>query len=383
MKLKRMAVVAAAAVVGPTVLMATPAMADEVQNPAITTPDAAPAADAAAKPAAEAPATPAEAAKPAAETPATPAAETPAAKPAAETPATPAADAAKPAAETPAVPAADAAKPAADAKPAAQTPAPAAKAADAADAKDGAEWVANGPKLAVKDLPSSFKPGGGWQEFTLEVDNTGGKDLGDYSLGLNLLTRTTQFKDGYIALEVYLPDAKGNWKWWPAEASGTEDAFGIDLGRGSIAKDDKFDIKLRLKFSKDAPATEFAVAPVGWSNVEGEEIFSDANFAHSEIKSGANQGGNTGGHTGGGHTGHTGGGTKPNGGTSTTPIVDHNTGTGTGTTVSTGTTTNAGGQLAETGTDAATTWALGAGGVALAMGAALVAGNGRRRRVGA
>ncbi|MDH6539537.1 hypothetical protein ACFXJO_11015 [Streptomyces lavendulae] len=379
MKLKRMAIVAAAAVVGPTVLMATPAMADEVQNPAITTPDAAPAADAAAKPAAEAPATPAEAAKPAAETPA-PAAETPAAKPAAETPATPAADAAKPAAETPAVPAADAAKPAADAKPAAQTPAPAAKAADAADAKDGAEWVANGPKLAVKDLPSSFKPGGGWQEFTLEVDNTGGKDLGDYSLGLNLLTRTTQFKDGYIALEVYLPDANGNWKWWPAEASGTEDAFGIDLGRGSIAKDDKFDIKLRLKFSKDAPATEFAVAPVGWSNVEGEEIFSDANFAHSEIKSGANQGGNTGGNTGGGHTG---GGTKPNGGTSTTPIVDHNTGTGSTGTGTTGTTTNAGGQLAETGTDAATTWALGAGGVALAMGAALVAGNGRRRRVGA
>ncbi|MFD8293361.1 hypothetical protein ACFV2B_34715 [Streptomyces lavendulae] len=368
MKLKRMAIVAAAAVVGPTVLMATPAMADEVQNPAITTPDAAPAADAAAKSAAEAPATPAEAAKPAAETPA--------AKPAAETPATPAADAAKPAAETPAVPAADAAKPAADAKPAAQTPAPAAKAADAADSKDAAKWVADGPKLAVKDLPSSFKPGGGWQEFTLEVDNTGGKDLGDYSLGLNLLTRTTQFKDGYIALEVYLPDANGNWKWWPAEASGTEDAFGIDLGRGSIAKDDKFDIKLRLKFSKDAPATEFAVAPVGWSNVEGEEIFSDANFAHSEIKSGANQGGNTGG-------GHTGGGTKPNGGTSTTPIVDHNTGAGSTGTGTTGSTTNAGGQLAETGTDAATTWALGAGGVALAMGAALVAGNGRRRRVGA
>ncbi|MFD9572707.1 LPXTG cell wall anchor domain-containing protein [Streptomyces sp. NPDC059982] len=61
-----------------------------------------------------------------------------------------------------------------------------------------------------------------------------------------------------------------------------------------------------------------------------------------------------------------------------TPIVDHHTGTGTA-----GSTTNAGGQLAETGTDAATSWALGAGGVALAMGAALVAGTGRRRRVGA
>ncbi|MEU8501707.1 hypothetical protein AB0C86_34020 [Streptomyces lavendulae] len=381
MKLKRMAIVAAAAVVGPTVLMATPAMADEVQNPAITTPDAAPAADAAAKPAAEAPATPAEAAKPAAETPA-PAAETPAAKPAAETPAVPAADAAKPAAETPAVPAADAAKPAADAKPAAQTPAPAAKAADAADAKDAAKWVADGPKLAIKDLPSSFKAGGGWQEFTIEVDNTGGKDHKDYSLGVDLLTRTTKFDNGYIALEVYLPDEEGNWDWYPAESSGSDGVFNLDFGRGAIAKDDKFDIKLRLKFAKNAPADDIAITPTGWSNEEGDESFSKNNYVTSKLEGADSNGGgnNGGGHTGGGHTG---GGTKPNGGTSTTPIVDHNTGTGTGTTVSTGTTVNAGGQLAETGTDAATTWALGAGGVALAMGAALVAGNGRRRRVGA
>ncbi|GLX40222.1 hypothetical protein Sros01_62950 [Streptomyces roseochromogenus] len=380
MKLKRMAVVAAAAVVGPTVLMATPAMADEVQNPAITTPDAAPAADAAAKPAAEAPATPAEAAKPAAETPA-PAAETPAAKPAAETPATPAADAAKPAAETPAVPASDAAKPAADAKPAAQTPAPAAKAADSADAKDAAKWVADGPKLAIKDLPSSFKAGGGWQEFTIEVDNTGGKDQKDYALGVDLLTRTTKFKEGYIALEVYLPNEDGTWGWVPVESHGSDGVFTLDFGHDAIAKDEKFSLKLHLKFSKDAPSTDIAVAPVGWSNVEGEEIFSESDFALSTI---THAGSNNGGNNGGGNTGgnHTGGGTKPNGGTSTTPIVDHNTGTGTGT-GTTGTTTNAGGQLAETGTDAATTWALGAGGVALAMGAALVAGNGRRRRVGA
>ncbi|WP_371678358.1 hypothetical protein [Streptomyces sp. NBC_01276] len=382
MKLKRMAIVAAAAVVGPTVLMATPAMADEVQNPAITTPDAAPAADAAAKPAAEAPATPAEAAKPAAETPA-PAAETPAAKPAAETPATtPAADAAKPAAETPAVPAADAAKPAADAKPAAQTPAPAAKGADAADAKDAAKWVADGPKLAIKDLPSSFKAGGGWQEFTIEVDNTGGKDQKDYALGVDLLTRTTKFKEGYIALEVYLPDEDGKWGWVPVESHGSDGVFTLDFGHDGIAKDEKFSLKLHLKFSKDAPSTDIAIAPVGWSNVEGEEIFSESDFAFSTI---THAGSNNGGNNGGGHTGnggHTGGntGTKPNGGTSTTPIVNHNGG---GTTTDTGTTTNAGGQLAETGTDAATSWALGASGVALAMGAALVAGNGRRRRVGA
>lgn len=42
LKLQRLAVVAAATMVGPTVLMATPAMADEVQNSAIAMPDAEP-----------------------------------------------------------------------------------------------------------------------------------------------------------------------------------------------------------------------------------------------------------------------------------------------------------------------------------------------------
>ncbi|MFG2618263.1 hypothetical protein ACGFXC_11615 [Streptomyces sp. NPDC048507] len=365
MKLKRMAIVAAAAVVGPTVLMATPAMADEAPNAPISTPDAAPAADAAA----ETPAPAADAAKPA-ETPA-PAAD--AAKPA-ETPA-PAADAAKPA-ETPA-PAADAAKPATEtpaAKAGAETPA--AKTAGEAEAQDAAKWVADGPKLAIKDLPSSFKAGGGWQEFTVEVDNTGGKDHEDYQLGIDLLTRTTQFDNGYISLEVYLPDEDGNWDWYPAESTGSDGVYSLNFGHGSIAKDDKFDIKLRLKFDKKAPETDIALTPTGWSNNKGDDSYSPDNFVESQVtKAGSNGGGSTGGgHTGGGND------TKPNGGTSTTPIVDHNNGAGTGTG---GTTTNAGGELAETGTDAATSWALGAGGVALAMGAALVAGNGRRRRVSA
>ncbi|MFJ3518986.1 hypothetical protein [Streptomyces sp. NPDC090131] len=57
------------------------------------------------------------------------------------------------------------------------------------------------------------------------------------------------------------------------------------------------------------------------------------------------------------------------------PIIDGNgngNGTGTGST----TTPTTGGRLAETGADAATSWALGGAGIALAMGA----GPGRRRR---
>ncbi|MFE2252956.1 hypothetical protein [Streptomyces lavendulae] len=353
MKLKRMAVVAAAAVVGPTVLMATPAMADEVQNPAITTPDAAPKDDAA--PAAE---TPAKDAKPAAEAPdAKPATETPAAKPSVETPAKPAEN------------------------PAPKTETPAANAGDQGDSADD-EWQATGPKLTVHGLPASFTAGGRSQEFTLHVDNTGGGNLKNYSIGLNLMTHTTKFKGEYVAFEAFVEDENGKWGWQPIEAEGTEEAYALYIGSGSISKNDSFDIKLRLKFSKDATLTKFGLWTVGWSNVEGETVYSDSNGARSVIEAATNTGGgNTGGgNTGGGHTG--GNDTKPNGGGTTTPIVDHNTGAGsTGTGTGTGTTVNAGGELAETGTDAATTWALGAGGVALAMGAALVAGTGRRRRV--
>ncbi|MFB6581045.1 hypothetical protein ACFCYC_27190 [Streptomyces sp. NPDC056402] len=65
----------------------------------------------------------------------------------------------------------------------------------------------------------------------------------------------------------------------------------------------------------------------------------------------------------------------PNGGTGAAPIntLPHS-GSATGTTV------NASAPLAATGADPATSWALGGAGVALAMGAALVAGTGRRRR---
>ncbi|GAA0284644.1 hypothetical protein GCM10010302_23540 [Streptomyces polychromogenes] len=351
MKLKRMAVVAAAAVVGPTVLMATPAMADEAKNTAVTTPDSAPKGDSAA---AETPAPAADTAKPAVETPA--------AKPAAETPAKDA----KPAPETPAKPSAD--------KPASK---------ETAEDESGDEWQATGPKLDVKGLPGSFTAGGGWQEFSLHVNNKGGKDLEDYSLGLNLMTHTN-FKGDYVSFEAWVENEHGKWGWQPVEVEGSEESYGLYIGTGSIAKNDAFDVKLRLKFSKDATPTQFGLWTVGWSNVKGENIYSESTGARSEIKAAANQGGgNTGGHTGGNTGGnHNGGGntgggndTKPNGGGTTTPIVDHNTGTGTGT----GTT--AGGELAETGTDAATSWALGAGGVALAMGAALVAGTGRRRRV--
>ncbi|MFJ3879428.1 hypothetical protein ACIPW5_18470 [Streptomyces sp. NPDC090077] len=332
MKLKRMAVVAAAAVVGPTVLMATPAMADEANNTAVTTPDSAPKEDAA----------------PAAETPAKPAVETPA-KPAAETPAKPAPAPAKPAAEK-----------------------PASKPAPAPQVEDGDEYK-EGPKLGLSGLPAGgFKAGGEWTEVTLKVDNRGIQGFEDY--GFAVLGGNDHGTLNAKHLDIQIFDGK---KWVAADKDPSGQTAGTVFD-SYVDEDEVFTVKLRMKFSKDAPlgSIEFVVA--GGSNNIDEEFASDAQFYTSKIVKGSTGGGNTGGNTGGQNNGgNTGGGndTKPNGG-GTTPIVDTNTGSG-----NNGGSTNTGGELAETGADAATSWALGAGGVALAMGAALVAGTGKRRRV--
>lgn len=337
MKLKRMAVVAAAAVVGPTVLMATPAMADEVKNPAVTTPDAAPKDDAAA-----------------AETPA-PAAETPA--PVTETPAKE-----TPAAQTPAPEAPRAEAPAPVTVPGPEQP----------DMGDGDFFEhGTGPKLGLNDVPSTFKAGGEWTNFTLAVDNSQGKAQESYVLILAVAHQRAELDTGDAQVQVRFG---GQWHNVTIEDEGgvlvallTDD---LNIPKGT------FDLQVRVKFSAGAPAGDIAIAAAGGSNAD-EAVWSDTVWAEAKIVKG---GSGTGGHDSGGNE------TKPNGGTSTTPIVDHGTGTGTaGTGTGTGTTgnngsTQTGGQLAETGTDAATTWALGAGGVALAMGAALVAGTGRRRR---
>ncbi|MGE7385369.1 hypothetical protein ACQKM2_07790 [Streptomyces sp. NPDC004126] len=333
MKLKRMAVVAAAAVVGPTVLMATPAMADEAQTPAVTTPDAAPKEDAA--PAAE---TPAKDAKPAAETPAK---EAPAPAPA-------------------------------PAKPAPQKPAP----APAPQVEDEDEdLVATGPVLGINGVPSAFKAGGDWTNLTYTVDNSKGKAQESYVLVLAVADEAGSLDSSTVKVQVFYQGA-----WHDVDVIGEGGAAVALLTDDIEIPAKKLSLQVRVKFTTGAPAGQIAVVAAGGSNVD-EDVFSDTAVVESKIVKGStgggNTGGNTGGHNNGGNTGGNTGGnnTKPNGGGTTTPIVDTNTGSG-----NTGGSTNTGGELAETGADAATSWALGAGGVALAMGAALVAGTGRRRR---
>ncbi|MDX3539049.1 hypothetical protein PV721_32915 [Streptomyces sp. MB09-01] len=459
MKLKRIAMVAAAAVVGPTVLMATPAMADEVRNPAVTTPDAAPKDDIA---------------------PAT--GETPQAPQAPEVP-----EASKPeGGQQPAAP---------EAQPKPQ-PNPADTVTSGGAGKTG-QKAAAAPQLTLDGLPKEFTSGAGWSEFSLHVDNSGRPAVDDYSLELVLWTLDTfGWEAGDIRTEVYAPDSKGAWGWHAIAPDGSEEVYSLSLADVDIETNEVFDLKLRMKFGKDTPPSRFSLsttaeggtadrvryestvtAPdeqeqnngpkvalqglpaggfkaggawqpfslgvdnsgkekidnygfsvffdnnsetlkskhlaievwdgerwvdakndstsqVAWTIIdravgkdakfdiqlrakftedapvgpifivvladdhEADGITSDVAFAHSSITAPG-----TGSGTGDGGT--TGNQPKPEG--HSTPIKDT-------TPVATG------GQLAETGTDAATSWALGGAGVALAMGAALVAGTGRRRR---
>ncbi|MET9696025.1 hypothetical protein ABZY31_03735 [Streptomyces sp. NPDC006529] len=332
MNLKRMAVVAAAAVVGPTVLMATPAMADEAKTTSVTTPDTDLTKDDAAAPVkAETPApAPVSDAKPA---------------PAPVVPVTPVGPV-----TPPVVP------PVADKPVPAPVPTPG----------DEDEVAAPGPKLGLVGVPSSFKAGGDWTGFRVAVTNDG-KAQKSYVLVLAVADEHAKLKAKDVQVQVLV-----NGTWHNAEIiseDGTPVALltdDISLPKGAT------NLSVRVRFGASAPAGEILFAVSGGSNTD-EEMWSDTTIEYSKITRGANGGGSTGGDQGNGNTGGNTNNPKPDGG-ATTPIVDHTTGNGTGAG------TNAGGQLAETGADAATTWAVGGAGVALAMGAALVAGTGRRRR---
>ncbi|MEU7067200.1 LPXTG cell wall anchor domain-containing protein [Streptomyces sp. NPDC046161] len=232
---------------------------------------------------------------------------------------------------------------------------------------DEDDFHATGPKLGLNGVPSFFKAGGAWTDFTVTVDNSDGKAQESYALVLAVGDEHAKLKSGDVTLQVRFAGT-----WHDVQIIADEGAVvglltdDLNIPKGTL------DLQVRIKFNAGAPTGEIFIAAVGGSNVD-EDVWSDTVWAQSKITKGSGTGTGTGGNQ-----------PKPNGGI--TPIVDHNnggsTGTGTGDNTSTGTTdtTNTAGQLAETGTDAATSWALGAGGVALAMGAALVAGTGRRRR---
>ncbi|MGW7029709.1 hypothetical protein ACWGFX_21375 [Streptomyces xanthophaeus] len=248
-----------------------------------------------------------------------------------------------------------------------------------------------GPALTVEGLPNGLAAGGAWQDLSIRVDNSGKPALDDFHLYLGL-TRPdwVAMKGEQLKVEFY-----GKNGWQRTELGYSPGHYVVNRLAGfAIPADKAFDVKLRLRFTGDTPLGYAQFRASGTPLTIGSNVKSESRPVLVQILAAAPGTGNKPHPNGGGTTtpiNNTGNGnnTGPN---STTGSTGTTTGTGTATTTTggtgttgttgtgTGTTAQTGGQLASTGADAAASWALGGAGVALAMGAALVAGTGRRRR---
>ncbi|MFJ6483809.1 hypothetical protein ACIQK6_27345 [Streptomyces sp. NPDC091682] len=292
-----------------------------------------------------------------------------------------------------------------------------------------------GPALAVSGVPESVRAGGDWTELSVRVDNAGRAELAAFDLGLVLARPDfVPMQVSQITVEVLRPGVDGQpaAAWQSVEIVSDEDGyfFAGGLVRSPIGAGAAFDVPVRVRFSADAPTGSVSFFAWGTSQVDAETPppWADSRSPRrlttllepapaptpgGETPGGGTSGGGTpggeapgsntpGGGTPGGETpgtpgggipgdgtpggstpgGETPGGEAPGGGApgGNGPVPNGGTGTTPISTVPTSASNTGAPALAATGADPATSWALNGAGVALAMGAALVAGTGRRRR---
>ncbi|WP_424216774.1 hypothetical protein ACN20G_32195 (plasmid) [Streptomyces sp. BI20] len=321
MKLKRMTVVAAAAMAGPTVLMASPAMASEIDAPAVSVPDAAPKDDSAPAPASE------------------------------------------------------------------------------------SKKLEADPRLTLAGVPKSLTPGE-WQEMTLEVDNSKGKAHKGYVYGVGV----KGVPRANVQVEAF---GVGGVNAWVSTAflSGdivTPGGHYAMMSTGKLGAGEQTSMKVRVKVTAEsgnltlqaAGLSEKAMYEQKAALVSAEYVLGIGAVTPDPGDDCTDPGEDT----------------KPPvtdpdpekpgpGDETKPPVTDPDPGTDPGTDPEKpgpgdetkppvtpdpekpgpGEETkppvvNPGDELADTGAGRATSWALGAGGVAIALGAAFVAGNGKRRR---
>ncbi|MFE1870713.1 hypothetical protein ACFW9N_07410 [Streptomyces sp. NPDC059496] len=264
MQFKRMAVVAAAAVAGQTLLMAAPAMAEE--HPAVTAPDAVPVDTAGPSDGAQAPA------KEKSQEPAQEAAEkkpeekaggqagekaraedTGAQQPAVQAVAAPAAP------EAPAVPTAPEAG--------AQTPAQAARPEALADGEDsGSDRILMGPEVTVRGIPAAgFKADGSWTPLTVTVDNSGHLAVDEYTPVLGVLQAAGRFGPAHVNVEYRT--AGGPWTA-AVPVRSTAPTLGYALGSAATVPAGQIrTIDVRISFAADTPVVPFDLTADGRGRV--------------------------------------------------------------------------------------------------------------------
>ncbi|MFI8386667.1 hypothetical protein [Streptomyces sp. NPDC085540] len=260
MQFKRMAVVAAAAVAGQTLLMAAPAVAEE--QPAVTTPDVVPAdttgpSDGAQAPAKEKSQEPAQEAaeKKAEQKPEEKARaeDTGAQQPAVQAVAAPAAP------DAPAVPTAPEAG--------ARTPAQAAQPEALADGEDsGADRILMGPEVTVQGIPGAgFTADGSWTPLTVTVDNSGHLAVDEYTPVLGVSQAAGQFGPAHINVEYRT--AGGPWTA-AVPVQSTAPTLGYALGSAAAVPAGQIrTIDVRISFAADTPAVPFDLTADGRGRV--------------------------------------------------------------------------------------------------------------------
>ncbi|GHI85619.1 hypothetical protein Sxan_29830 [Streptomyces xanthophaeus] len=366
MKVKRVTLVAVASMAGPVVLAAAPALADEVRpSPPVS------AQDAHAEPA-PAPAVPDPAPAPAVPDPApAPAPSDPVPEPGPS----------------------DGPPPGGSAGGGALAPSE-----GGAPTGDPSVRAVDGLSVQLEGVPGSFVAGGGWGEFSVAVENTSGQRQPGRTIlfSLNVLTETGRFTHEIVRAQFF---ADGAWRDIPlvsdpelGDIDGALPGDFLDFPAGRSV------IPVRMAFASDAPLITFYAT----STVEGAQAV--PGWSESVIVApdggGDPGGGDPGGEEPGGEVpggegpgaeepggGEQGGGTPgpgidPDPGPTVAPGGSEASDDGSrapedGGPAATG---RPGGRLAETGTDAVTSWTLGVGGSAVLLGAALLAGTGRHRR---
>ncbi|MEV6956788.1 hypothetical protein [Streptomyces sp. NPDC051183] len=244
-----------------------------------------------------------------------------------------------------------------------------AKIAGAAD-DNNTPTVIDGPAFTLTGVPSDgFKVGGDWQDLNLHMDNSGKPAQANYAVSVVLARLDgAGLYTSQLQAEIY-----GKNGWEPLEGYAESSKLHLEFGNVPFTAGQVSDVKLRVRFSAGTKPGDVVFFAHGIGPFDGP------NYSYTVSQSAKHLTRLVAADPATGDTGSTGNQPEPNGGTSTTPIST-GTGTGTGTGASTGTGTGTGGELAATGSGPATTWAVGGAGVALAMGAALVAGTGRHRR---
>ncbi|WP_405711668.1 hypothetical protein [Streptomyces xanthophaeus] len=276
MQFKRMAVVAAAAVAGQTLLMAAPAVAEE--PPAVTAPDAVPADADGPGGAPERPQPPQAPAKEKAKGEAQEkvpekAQDKPGGKKAAED----TAPQAEPAAAAVAAPAPAEAPAAAQVVPetvpeaAAEAPAEAAAETaedDQGDQDTGADHLLMGPEVTVQGIPADgFKADGSWTALTVTVDNSGHVAVPGYTPMLGVSQSAGRFAPAHIQVEHRT--AGGSWTAAAlVQDAESAPALGYALGSAAAVPSGQVQtIEVRISFASDTPVVPFDLTADGRSRV--------------------------------------------------------------------------------------------------------------------